>query len=180
MTFRPASGIVPVTGLVSLRFASVKPSAATVHRTVAFKWVRVRFQQRIKAMENVSFSMAFIGAGDRIDFIKVSPPSSRRQATVHRTVALYGFDPGHFGIIRKERPRWGLSFLGAGDRDRTGTLFRARDFKSLVSACSTTPASIAYPNTFLPHRQANARSFCRFSQEAPLIFFSHLPLLSRR
>ena len=97
-----------------------------------------------------------------------------------RTVALYGFDPGHFGIIRKERPRWGLSFLGAGDRDRTGTLFRARDFKSLVSACSTTPASIAYPNTFLPHRQANARSFCRFSQEAPLIFFSHLPLLSRR
>ena len=48
-----------------------KPSAATVHRTVAFKWVRVRFQQRIKATENVSFSMAFIGAGDRTHFIKV-------------------------------------------------------------------------------------------------------------
>ena len=29
---------------------------------------------------------------------------------------------------------------GAADRGRTGTLFRARDFKSLVSAYSTTAA----------------------------------------
>ena len=31
-------------------------------------------------------------------------------------------------------------FSGAADRGRTGTLFRARDFKSLVSAYSTTAA----------------------------------------
>ena len=164
-------------------FIKVSPPSsrrqATVHRTVALYGFDPGHFTVIRK-ERPRWGLSFLGAGDRIDFIKVSPPSSRRQATVHRTVALYGFDPGHFGITRKERPRWGLSFLGAGDRDRTGTLFRARDFKSLVSACSTTPASIAYPNTFLPHRQANARSFCRFSQEAPLIFFSHLPLLSRK
>ena len=32
------------------------------------------------------------------------------------------------------------AFFGAADRGRTGTLFRARDFKSLVSAYSTTAA----------------------------------------
>ena len=36
----------------------------------------------------------------------------------------------------------GHPFFGAADRDRTGTLFRARDFKSLVSACSTTAANM--------------------------------------
>ena len=34
------------------------------------------------------------------------------------------------------------SFFGAGDRARTGTLFPARDFKSLASANSTTPANV--------------------------------------
>ena len=47
-----------------LRFASVKPSAATLVR-VAFRWVRVRFLQRINPIVNVSFTMGFIGAGDR-------------------------------------------------------------------------------------------------------------------
>ena len=48
---------------------------------------------------------------------------------------------------KKSRPQKGSGFFGAGDRDRTGTLFRARDFKSLVSACSTTPAVNWYFNT---------------------------------
>ena len=40
--------------------------------------------------------------------------------------------------------------IGAGDRDRTGTLFTARDFKSLVSACSTTPTSfISFYHLFI-------------------------------
>ena len=43
----------------------------------------------------------------------------------------------HF--VRKKHPE-GCFFRGAADRDRTGTLFRARDFKSLVSAYSTTAA----------------------------------------
>jgi hypothetical protein len=33
-----------------------------------------------------------------------------------------------------------LKISGAGDRDRTGTQFPARDFKSLASANSATPA----------------------------------------
>ena len=35
-----------------------------------------------------------------------------------------------------------MGFIGAGDRTRTGTLFTARDFKSLVSTYSTTPAGV--------------------------------------
>ena len=71
-----------------LRFASVELSAATLVR-VAFRWVRVRFQQRINPIVNGSFTMGFIGAGDRT---------------------------------------------------RTGTSVTSRDFKSLVSTYSTTPA----------------------------------------
>ena len=41
---------------------------------------------------------------------------------------------------QKEAPLKEVLLFGAGDRDRTGTLFTARDFKSLVSAYSTTPA----------------------------------------
>ena len=38
---------------------------------------------------------------------------------------------------------FGLYWFGAGDRVRTGTLLPARDFKSLVSANSTTPAFVS-------------------------------------
>lgn len=37
-------------------------------------------------------------------------------------------------------PVWGQENFGAGDRARTGTVLLLRDFKSLVSANSTTPA----------------------------------------
>ena len=43
-------------------------------------------------------------------------------------------------LIIKERPLWSLSFIGAADRNRTGTDFTPRDFKSLVSTYSTTAA----------------------------------------
>ncbi len=46
---------------------------------------------------------------------------------------------------------------GAADRDRTGTLFRARDFKSLVSACSTTAAFLT---VILPHPTSAVKVFC--------------------
>ena len=46
---------------------------ASVPRTLAFKWVRVRFKQRINAIVNVSFTMAFIGAGDRTRTGTLSP-----------------------------------------------------------------------------------------------------------
>ena len=41
-------------------------------------------------------------------------------------------------------------FFGAGDRDRTGTDFTPRDFKSLVSAYSTTPAK---DMNYAPHKR---------------------------
>ena len=45
-------------------------------------------------------------------------------------------------LTQRHQKRGGLSllFFGAADRDRTGTDFTPRDFKSLVSACSTTAA----------------------------------------
>ncbi len=42
--------------------------------------------------------------------------------------------------IAKAGPRWGPAFVGAADRNRTGTVFTPRDFKSLVSTYSTTTA----------------------------------------
>ena len=47
--------------------------AGTVHRTVPLLWVRVRFQQRINPIVNVSFTMGFIGAGDRTRTGTLSP-----------------------------------------------------------------------------------------------------------
>ena len=41
---------------------------------------------------------------------------------------------------QKEAPRFGVLLFGAGNRTRTGTLFTARDFKSLVSTDFTMPA----------------------------------------
>ena len=43
-------------------------------------------------------------------------------------------------ICESEKAVLRQPFSGAADRGRTGTLFRARDFKSLVSAYSTTAA----------------------------------------
>ena len=60
------------------------------------------------------------------------PASSRRVATVHRTVAFTWVrvrPPGY----KKENPRSGFSFFGAGDRTRTGTLSPAVDFESTTS-----------------------------------------------
>ena len=62
---------------------------------------------------------------------------------------------------------------GAADRDRTGTLFPARDFKSLVSAYSTTAAGIGRPggaakiirNYRFALSEANRRVFLRFTEE---------------
>ena len=60
-------------------------------------------------------------------------------ATVHRTVAFRWDRSLHYHKV-KERGGCLSLLLGAGDRDRTGTDFTPRDFKSLVSACSTTAA----------------------------------------
>ena len=43
-------------------------------------------------------------------------------------------------------PRWGIPLFGAADRNRTGTDFTPRDFKSLVSTYSTTAAYIYHFN----------------------------------
>ena len=69
-------------------------------------------------------------------------------ASLHLPPAVLASLPGISPPVRslpipKKEEAKASSFFGAGDRDRTGTLFTARDFKSLVSACSTTPADVA-------------------------------------
>ena len=54
---------------------------------------------------------------------------------------------------------WVGSFTGAADRDRTGTVKRPRDFKSLASACFATPA---YP----PYRTTGGASLSRAGSAA--------------
>ncbi len=96
---------------------------------------------------------AFLPFGAKI---KVLPPSSWRQATAHRAVA-FGWVRSRHGNKKRDTPVGGIPFLGAGDRDRTGTLFTARDFKSLVSAYSTTPAALTDNSIFFPCRQGASR-----------------------
>ena len=65
---------------------------------------------------------------------------------------LDGFDSLVAGDKKRERQK-PLSFFGAGNRNRTGTDFTPRDFKSLVSTYSTMPASFRYRSTKFPFRQ---------------------------
>ena len=68
---------------------------------------------------------------------KGSPRSSpRRQCS--SALHLDRFDSGQH--VKNGMPRWGNPFFGAADRNRTGTDFTPRDFKSLVSTYSTTTA----------------------------------------
>ena len=74
-------------------------------------------------------------------------------ATVHRTVAFNLFESDYL-YKRKKHPNWGAFFVGAGNRTRTGTLFTARDFKSLVSTDFTMPAwLLRNDSTLFPFRQ---------------------------
>ncbi len=61
----------------------------------------------------------------------------------------------------KQTPSWGICLFGAGDRTRTGTSVTSRDFKSLVSTYSTTPAFLLeqYTITLFYFRQARKMSF---------------------
>ena len=80
------------------------------------------------------------GAGDRtrlprLRLVWCCRRVSRRQATVHRTVALRWVRVR--SALRKGIPRWGIPFLGAGDRTRTGTPSLAADFESATSTISS-------------------------------------------
>ena len=57
------------------------------------------------------------------------------------TCIVMGSIPVFYTKIRERRLP--LSYFGAGNRNRTGTRFTARDFKSLVSTYSTMPAGNA-------------------------------------
>ena len=65
-------------------------------------------------------------------------------------------------LIPKKDTPCGVSFFGAGDRDRTGTDFTPRDFKSLVSACSTTPAANRYFTTICSVRQGTQKQKAKY------------------
>ena len=63
-------------------------------------------------------------------------------------------------IPAKGTPK-GVPFAGAADRNRTGTLFTARDFKSLVSTYSTTTAhsAVIVAHFYVPVKDISAL-FC--------------------
>ena len=69
-------------------------------------------------------------------------------------------------------PRWSILVVGAADRNRTGTDFTPRDFKSLVSTYSTTTAY--YIKMSLRHTGRNSlecrysSTFFRLRQEHPI------------
>ena len=63
-------------------------------------------------------------------FNRGSPRSSPRRQQSTGLLHLDYSSPGH---QHQKRGGFGLLFFGAGDRTRTGTALRPRDFKSLVS-----------------------------------------------
>ena len=63
--------------------------------------------------------------------------------------------------INAQTPMGPVHLFGAGNRNRTGTDFTPRDFKSLVSTYSTMPASLSYRNTIFAFRQGEERRILR-------------------
>ena len=64
---------------------------------------------------------------------------------MHNMVAGVGLEPHDLRVMSPTSyqllyPAIYWIWCGAGDRGRTGTVFPPRDFKSLASACSATPA----------------------------------------
>ena len=82
--------------------------------------------------------------------IKVLPPSSWRQANVHRTLAFNYSSPYY---TKEPDTHLGIRFFGAADGTRTRTVSLPGDFKSPVSTDSTTAAATWYDTIFLFYRQ---------------------------
>ena len=57
----------------------------------------------------------------------------------------------------------GRCFVGAGNRNRTGTDFTPRDFKSLVSTYSTMPANICLFSLYRPRFKVQRRWRCEMA-----------------
>ena len=89
--------------------------------------------------------------------IKVLPPSSWRQANVHRTLAFNYSSPYY---TKEPDTHLGIRFFGAADGTRTRTVSLPGDFKSPVSTDSTTTAAKRYDITIFPTRQDEG---CHFS-----------------
>ena len=87
--------------------------------------------------------IAATGNGHRFAFLLRKNDSSHQclhwwQQPATGRLHLDGFDSS--AGTTKGTPPTGCPFCGAGNRNRTGTRFTARDFKSLVSTYSTMPA----------------------------------------
>ena len=99
---------------------------------------------KINPIVNVSFTMGFIGAVKQSESEPSLPSGNARYATEFVTHCLQ-------------------MLSGAGNRTRTGTPVTARDFKSLVSTYSTTPACAEHNNIFCFFSQVlNIRPFFLF------------------
>ena len=109
------------TGLLHLDLRISSTECHTKKKTIHEGWTR-----------GDSFASAH---GADICFARSSPREQQSPGLLH----LIGSIPVYHRDQIKREAEASL-FIGAGDRDRTGTLFTARDFKSLVSANSTTAA----------------------------------------
>ena len=109
-----------------------KRRVATVHRTVAFTWVRARCYFRCGRQDSTILRCEFRRAG------------IQQQST--GLLHLHGFEP--VARIPKKRAPSGALFFGAGDRTRTCTA-KPEEPKSTESTNSTTPAYCLQPGYFI-------------------------------
>ena len=102
--------------------ASSSRRRANVHRTFTFYGSSPRYRNNPNpSPTEIRFGLFFFGTPEGTRNIMVSPPSSRRQANVHRTFAFYGSSPRY-----KNNPnpspteiRFGLLTLGTPEGTRT-------------------------------------------------------------
>ena len=90
--------------------------------------------------------MFLFGAADRIESIKVLPPSRPAASGCPPDIRIFNCSSPVSLDAKKEYPGWGIPFFGAADRTRTGTESPPADFKSAVSTIP--PQRRGLPNHF--------------------------------
>ena len=125
-------------------------------------------------------SKAFVPRRPR-PLAQVAPPATGGAPLAPQTRTTFSF-----ADCRSKKPptQKGRGLFGAADRTRTGTLFRARDFKSLVSTYSTTAAYylLVFKQKYLQTRFVSTYSpGLRFpSASLSLKRLRHLPTAAQR
>ena len=101
---------------------------------------------------NIPTGCSFFGAADRIESIKVLPPSRPAASGCPPDIRIFNCS-SPVSLNAKRNIPTGCSFFGAADRTRTGTESPPADFKSAVSTIPPQRHMLIHNNTDNQNRQ---------------------------